>query len=168
VTRTVVIGVGNPILSDDSVGIRIARAVQDALVDEARGVTGAGARGAAGTDEVEVTEVYAGGLRLMETLAGYDRAFLIDAVETGDGPPGTVHRFARQDLRALRNVSGVHDTSLGMALQVADRLSIPLPTDIRIWGVEIAEGMEFGEELTPAVAAAVPRVVDDVLGALKC
>jgi len=175
VTRTVVIGVGNPILSDDSVGIRIARAVQDALVDEARvheARGGAGARhgvgGASGMDRVVVTEVYAGGLRLMETLSGYDRAFLIDAVETGDGPPGTVHTFARQDLRALRNVSGVHDTSLGMALQVADQLSIPLPADIRIWGVEIAEGMEFGEELTPAVAAAVPRVVGDVLGALKC
>ena len=182
-TRTVVIGVGNPILSDDSVGIRIARAVQDALVDEARVFEargGAAARHGVGgasemdrvvvaeMDRVVVTEVYAGGLRLMETLSGYDRAFLIDAVETGEAPPGTVHRFARQDLRALRNVSGVHDTSLGMALQVADRLSIPLPTDIRIWGVEIAEGMEFGEELTPAVAAAVPRVVDDVLGALKC
>lgn len=155
-TRTVVIGVGNPILSDDSVGIRIARQVQCCL-------------GAAMPDagDVEVTEMYAGGLRLMEALTGYDRAFLIDAVETGDGPPGTVHTFARQDLRALRNVSGVHDTSLGMALQVADRLSLPLPSDIRIWGVEIEDGMAFGEELTPAVAAAVPRVVGAVLAALQ-
>lgn len=158
-TRTVVIGVGNPILSDDSVGIRVARAVGEKLVWEGEGNRG--------IPRVDVTEVYAGGLRLMEELSGYDRAFLIDAVETGAAAPGTIHTFLREDLRALRNISGVHDTSLGMALQVADHLSIPLPDDIRIWGVEIGEGMAFGEELTPAVAAAVPLVVRDVLGALR-
>ena len=163
--RTIVIGVGNPILSDDSVGIRIARQLQETLPPAGRDVDGGATDG---EDVVDVTEVYAGGLRLMETLSGYDRAFLIDAVETGEGPPGTVHTFARQDLRALRNVSGVHDTSLGMALQVADRLAMPLPGDIRIWGVEIGEhGMEFGESLSPAVAAAMPGVVRAVRAALQ-
>lgn len=162
-TSTLVIGVGNPILSDDSVGIRISREVREALA----GVGEAWDGPEQATDRVDVTEIYAGGLRLMEALSGYDRAFLIDAVETGDGPPGTVHTFVREDLRAMRNISGVHDTSLAMALQVADHLGIPLPGDIRIWGVEIGEGMEFGEELTPAVAAAVPRVVGNVLQALQ-
>lgn len=160
--RTVVIGVGNPILSDDSVGIRVSRQVDASLRRAGGRDVAAGAE-----DGIEVTELYAGGLRLMEALSGFDRAFLIDAVETGDGPPGTVFTFARQDLRALRNISGVHDTSLGMALQLAERLDIPLPGDIRIWGVEIGEGMAFSEELTPAVAAAVPRVVGDVMEALQ-
>ncbi len=152
-TRTIVIGVGNPILSDDSVGIRIARDVQAQMAPDER---------------VDVTEMYAGGLRLMEAMSGYDRALIVDAVETGDGPPGTIHTFSRQDLRVMRNVSGVHDTSLAMALQVGDRLAVPLPAEIRIWGVEIGDGASFGEELTPEVAAAVPRVVRDVLGALQC
>lgn len=151
-TRTIVIGVGNPILSDDSVGILISRQVRGMMEPD---------------DEVEVTEMYAGGLRLMEALTGFDRAILVDAVETGEGPPGTIHTFSRQDLRALRNISGVHDTSLAMALQVGDRLELPLPGDIRIWGVEIGEGKVFGEELTPDVAAAVPLVVEQILGALQ-
>jgi hydrogenase maturation protease len=103
----------------------------------------------------------------MEAMSGYDRAILIDAVEMGGCPAGTIHNFSREDLRALRNISGIHDTNLAMALQIGDRLELDLPKDIRIWGVEIEDGINFGEELTPGVAAAVPVVVKEVLGALQ-
>ena len=65
--RTLIIGLGNPIVSDDSIGLRVAAGVKPLLADRA---------------DVEVTEDYWGGLRLMERMIGYDRAIVIDAICT--------------------------------------------------------------------------------------
>ena len=58
--RTIVVGLGNPILGDDGVGWRVAQAVQ-ALAPEA---------------DVECQAL--GGLSLMERLVGYQRAIIVD------------------------------------------------------------------------------------------
>src|ERR1044072_2640099 len=64
--RTVVVGLGNPILSDDSVGIKVAEQVKRHLSAESG---------------IDVLEAYAGGLRLMEAIAGYDSAIIVDAMK---------------------------------------------------------------------------------------
>ena len=63
--KSLVIGLGNPLVTDDSVGLRVAAELRDRL---------------AGRADVEVTEDYWGGLRLMEQMVGYDRAIVIDAI----------------------------------------------------------------------------------------
>ena len=73
--KTLVIGLGNPLVTDDSVGLRVAAELKTRL---------------AGRPDVEVGEDYWGGLRLMERLVGSDRAIVIDAICTG-APPGTIH-----------------------------------------------------------------------------
>ena len=72
--RTLVLGLGNPLLGDDAVGLKVAALVRERL-DGAPGV--------------DVLEEEAGGLRLMERMTGYDRAVLVDAAVTG-GTPGTI------------------------------------------------------------------------------
>ena len=79
--KTLVIGLGNPLVTDDSVGLRVAAELKTRL---------------AGRPDVEVDEDYWGGLRLMERLVGCDRAIVIDAIHTG-APPGTIHRLTPDD-----------------------------------------------------------------------
>jgi hypothetical protein len=78
IAGTIIIGLGNPIVSDDSVGVCAARRLDK--VKEVREVA-------------DVHEVYAGGLRLLDVLVGYKRAIIIDAMQTGI-QPGTVRRSA--------------------------------------------------------------------------
>lgn len=145
--RTVVVGVGNPILSDDSVGIKVAGMVRRIVSDD---------------EDLEVTVAYAGGLRLMEAMAGYERAVIVDAMTTGKRPPGSVVLMSTAE--GTRNLCCAHDGDLETALLLGRQLGLALPDEIDVVGVEAADVEHFSEELTPAVRAAIPTAVAAVLG----
>ena len=66
--KTLVLGLGNPLISDDSVGLRVADALRPRL---------------AARPEIEVGEDVRGGLRLMERMEGFERVIVIDAIVSG-------------------------------------------------------------------------------------
>jgi hydrogenase maturation protease len=141
--RIVIVGLGNPLLTDDAVGLRGAETLAARL---------------AGTP-VDVVQSAWGGMRFVDLLAGYDRAVILDAIEWRRGPPGTIYRLsADQAIPTARAVS-YHDVSLGTALALGRTLDIPLPVDIVFFAVEALETRTFGEHLTPAVQAALPELV---------
>jgi hydrogenase maturation protease len=146
--RTLVIGLGNPILRDDSVGLRVVRALRDRLD---------------GVPRVEVAEDFHGGLRLMERLIGFDRAVVIDAIVTG-AAPGTLHVMSG-DGRPTQRSASAHDVDLTTALAVGRQAGARLPAaeDILVVGIEAEDVLEFGEQLSQAVEAAIPRAVEVVL-----
>lgn len=141
--KTTIIGLGNPILSDDSVGIHAARRLNN--VQEVR-------------DVAEVQEVYAGGLRLLDVLAGYRRAIIIDAMQTG-AAPGTVRRFGISDLLKTRNLASSHDADLPTALEAGKALGMKLPEEVVIIGIEAEDVVNFGEKLTPAVERGLEEAI---------
>jgi len=150
--RTLVIGLGNPILGDDSVGLHVARVILSALADR---------------DDVDVVEETHGGLRLMERMIGYDRAIVVDAITSG-APPGTIHEL-RLGGRPTRRSASAHDADLPTALTVGRQAGARLPgdEDILLIGIEADQVETFGETLTPPVAAAVPRATAVVLAAVQ-
>ena len=151
--RTLVLGLGNPILTDDGVGIHVVRA--------------AAALGSA--CEVDMQEASVGGLRLLEIISGYDQVILVDALQTGGGNPGDVLRLSCAELPCLRHSGCSHDLSLTGALALGQTLGLELPAaeSIRVVGVEVEDVLTFGESCTPAVAAAIPTAVGAVLAELE-
>jgi hydrogenase maturation protease len=149
--KTLVLGLGNPLVTDDSVGLRVAAELRARL---------------AGRADVTVAEDYCGGLRLMEQMVGYQRAIVIDAIQTG-APPGTLHRLGPGDIPTQRSASS-HDMTLPTALALGRQAGLCLPEDhnILLVGIEAQDILDFGEACTPAVAAAVPGAVAAVLAAL--
>ena len=150
--KTLILGLGNPLVTDDSVGLRVVAELKPLL---------------AGRDGVDVDEDYWGGLRLMERMIGYDRAVVVDAIQTG-APPGTIHRLAPGSVPTQRSASS-HDVSFPTALALGRRLGEHLPADdqILLVAVEAEDILTFGEQCTPAVRAAIPRAVEDVMDALS-
>jgi hydrogenase maturation protease len=146
--RILVLGLGNPILRDDAIGLRVARGVASVLQ---------------GQEDIEVSEDYHGGLRLMERMIGFDRAILVDAVISG-ARPGTVHHLTPQDLPTA-HTSSSHDVTLPAALAVGYQAGAHLPAmeDVHILAIEAGDVHTFGEDLTPEVEAAIPAAVDAVL-----
>lgn len=142
--RTLVLGLGNPLLGDDGAGWRVVEALRPL----------AAAWGAA----VELDCHAGGGLALMERLVGYDQAIVIDAVHLGCGPVGSV---ACLPLEALPDPCGghlasAHEASLPVALALGRQLGAALPRQVVIVGIEALPVFEFSEGLSPAVAEAVP------------
>ena len=148
-SRTLVLGLGNPILRDDGIGWRVVEEVRR-LVSE---------------PGIEFDCVALGGLALMERLVGYNRAILADAIQTVGGIPGAVYRLGLDDLPTLHS-DAVHDASLKAALQLGRRLGAELPCEIAIIAVEAVDVLNFGETLSAPVEAAVPAAVDMVLAAV--
>ncbi len=157
--KTVVIGLGNPILTDDSVGIKVSRAISAYLANQ----PGTGAESGA----IVIKEVYAGGIRLMDAMTGYDRACIVDAMVTGRFRPGEMTEFGLDELCRTRNIVCTHDTNLATALELGRMLDLHLPATIRIWGIEARDVTSFGERLTEDVERAVPVAVSALLRELK-
>ena len=150
--KTLLLGLGNPILTDDGIGVYVVRAVADRWSG----------------DGVDFQEASVGGLRLLEVIAGYDRLILVDAIQTPDGAPGQIHRLTPDDLRTSLHAGSTHDLSFQGALAWGRRIGMALPPDdaITIIAVEAEDVLTFGEALMPAVASALPDAVEAVLAEL--
>jgi hydrogenase maturation protease len=146
--KTLVLGLGNPLVTDDSVGLRVAAKLKPLLENR---------------PDVEVSEDYWGGLRLMERMVGFDRAIVIDAICTG-APPGTIHRLTPDSIATQRSASS-HDVNLPTALALGRSagLSLPRDEDILLIGIEAEDVLTFGERCTPSVDAAIDPSVEEVL-----
>ncbi len=180
--KTLVLGLGNPILTDDGVGVRVAEAVGSALRGEEaqqyRGATGEAMGGvlppiASGNLQeldVVVQEVSIGGLTLMETMLGFDRVILIDALERPDVLPGALLRLTLPDLERIsptQHSASPHDVNLVTAFELGRRMGLPLPTSVIIYAIGVENVLDFGDQPTPAVAAAIPTAAAAVLQELQ-
>lgn len=146
--RTIVIGLGNPLLTDDGLGLQAAALLRQRLGDDER---------------VEVIEAYTGGLDLMELMIGYERAVVVDAVTSGRHHPGTLVELGLDDLLSSRNTTSTHDASLAVAIETGKLLGLQLPEAIFFFGIEAGQANDFGEQLTAPVRQTLPFLVERVL-----
>ncbi len=149
--KTLVLGLGNPILSDDSAGCRVAMALQEKLH----------------LPDVDIKEASIAGLDFLDVLAGYDRTIIIDAIQTGKGSPGQIYRFGADMLASTRHAGSPHDVNLATALELGKKLKLALPREITIFAIEAEDVTSFSEECTPGVAQAIPACVEMVIQELQ-
>jgi hydrogenase maturation protease len=148
----IIIGVGNPMLSDDSVGLQVVGRLAKRLKD---------------CPDIRTLLWYAGGISLMEAMRGHEKAIIIDAILTEYGKPGTIYPLTPSDLRQSKNAHSTHDGNLAVALELGRMLGLPLPEQVKIWAVEAEDVATFSEALTEQVERAVPSVVGQVLRELR-
>jgi hydrogenase maturation protease len=150
--KTLVLGMGNPILSDDGVGIRVAREVANQL----------------NSTQVTVVETSAAGLSLLDSIVGYDRVIIIDAIQTEKGEAGQIYRMGTADFSLTKHFSSPHQINLATALELGKMLKLAMPQEIAVFAVEAKDVTSFSEKCTPEVQKAVPEAVKMVLAELKC
>lgn len=147
--KTIVIGVGNEYRGDDGAGRMVARRLVDQL-----------------PDDIDVKEASGESAGLMEMWHGYDRVYLVDAVDSRQ-PAGTVHRIAANEETLPRDFfhCSTHAFSIAEAVELARSLEL-LPPELIVYGIE-GKWFESSQRLTPEVAAAVDLVSDRILNELK-
>jgi hydrogenase maturation protease len=137
---------GNELARDDGVGIRVGRVLQSLPL----------------SDGVEVVLRPALGFDCLDDCQGCDHLIVVDAASTGE-VPGTCRL---QEVDALAPSAppfgSTHALGLGQVLEVARRLG-RLPSSIRVVTVEAGSFEPNSVELGPAVAAALPTAVEQVL-----
>ena len=136
-----VVGLGTPERGDDGVGLIV---VEQLRAEAPKGVV--------------IRALPRQTLDLLSLWTGYDRVWVVDAIQSG-APAGTCHRVQPPLPAAAlgRGAPSTHGLGLAECIALAERLDA-LPAHLVILGIEVACVMP-GEGLTPAVAAAVPALV---------
>jgi len=149
-TDTLVLGIGNIIMTDDGVGVRVVNLLQERYRF---------------SHTVKVMDGGTLGLDLLHHLEGIRRLVVVDAVETG-GPPGTLVRLTGDEINiAFRTKLSPHQMGLQDLLLVAELQGF-VPDEMVLWGVQPAE-IGMGTELTAAVEDQVEPLVGQVLKELE-
>jgi hydrogenase maturation protease len=144
-----VLGIGNLIMTDDGVGVRVVHLLQELYRFP---------------ETVRVMDGGTLGLDLLHYLEGVWRLLVVDAVETG-GPPGTLVRLTGEEINiAFRTKLSPHQMGLQDLLLVAELQGFA-PEEMILLGVQPGE-IEMGVELTAAVEAQVEPLVAAVLNEL--
>jgi len=145
-----VLCLGNDILRDDGVGWAVADALEVSLphspipTPQSQGVV--------------VKRSALSGLYLLDELTGWDRVVVVDAVRTGQHPPGTVLSFPFEALGTKEGPSP-HAVGLPTVIRLGRQSGVPLPSWLHIVAIEADDMESFVEGLTPSVEAAVPGAV---------
>jgi len=133
--KILVLGLGNDILTDDAVGLQVVRALQEEL---------------SGDECIDVRETMEMGLTLLDFIVGYRVVVIVDSIQTGQHPVGTIHEV---DAAGLKQLAGrtPHFLGVGETLALGRKLGLAMPQEVRILAVEVEDPFTLGTELTPAL-----------------
>ncbi len=145
--RLVILGVGNLLLSDEGVGVHVANRLLE--MDLPAGV--------------EVYEGGTDGFRLMSVVTGADRLIVVDAVK-GGGEPASIYRFDIDDAPSSPDSykTSVHQIGILEVIHFSEFVGKGKTPHTTIIGVE-PKSLEMSMDLTPAVEAKIPRIIELVM-----
>jgi hydrogenase maturation protease len=151
--RTLILGLGNPILGDDGVGIAIARAVKEIY---------------SALPGLDVIEASLTGRFLLDVIRGYKTVIVTDAIMTQqNASAGSIYRLTVDDLGDSVKPYASHALDLRTTVELGHKLGYEMPETILIYAVEIKENMVFREGLSPAIEAAVMPVARRIMEELN-
>jgi hydrogenase maturation protease len=148
--RTVVLGVGSPLMGDDGLGVVVAERLRKVLGD---------------IEGVDVLDGGTWGMQLLPAIEEAGRLLVVDAVHDGVAP-GTVIRLEKEELpRILYQKVSPHQIDLREVFAVAELRGM-FPAEAVAIGIQ-PDVVELKDGLSPTVSAAIPELLDGVMAQLK-
>ena len=147
--KFIVLGIGNELLSDEGVGVHIAKELQKMDIPP----------------EIEIFEGGTEGFGLLNIITEADRLLVIDALKGGSAP-GTIYKFDVKDAPKSPDIfkTSVHQISILEVLNLSSLIGkTPETTVIGVEPKSIATGME----LSPEIRAKMPRIIELVMEEIK-
>ena len=118
-------------------------------------------------DSIELTGSVIGGIALINRMLGFDRVLIIDPDQTPGRSPGDVHTHTPDTMEEMLHAAS-DEGSLRRNLELGERFYPgQMPREVAVIGIEVESIDRFHEGLTPAVAAAVPKTVEEAMRILK-
>ena len=139
--KTLVCGIGNPMLKDDRAGIEVAERIAVLL------------------PEIATEVIYGVGFEVNDKIMGYENVVIVDAAKMGH-PAGTILEVTVDDIFADHQLASSHAVTLGSTLKIGYELfAEEMPENLRIFLIEAEDYFEFTRECSPAVTMAVETLV---------
>lgn len=145
--RTLVLGIGSPVVTDDAIGFHI--------IDRLRAMA---------LDDVDLEEASISGLDLIEMMLDYQLVIVADAIVTTTYAPGTVMVLGEESFHATIHGTNPHEVNVGTALELGRKLEPErMPKEIFFVAVEVNDVWTVGDTMTAEVEQALPEAVQTVL-----
>lgn len=144
--NVLVLGIGNVLMMDDSVGVRAVEELQGRYHF---------------SDGVELLDGGTSGIELLSHIEGRDYLIIIDALKSGH-PPGTIVRADGEDVPA-RFMTRISPHQLGLSdVLAAATISGRLPANLVLFGIE-PKTIELGLGLSDEVRASFDKLLETVV-----
>jgi hydrogenase maturation protease len=143
--RTLVIGVGNLLRTDDGVGIHIINRLSKLH------------------PEIDTFDAAMGSIEILEAMRGYERVVIVDSIETGV-EPGTIYRVNLASGEKPLVISHSHGTDVLTILELGRLLYGEwMPKEIILMAIEAEDTITIGDKLTSRVCKAMDEVLQKIL-----
>jgi hydrogenase maturation protease len=144
--KTLVLGIGNDILTDDGIGPKLVSDLKKGIDDKS----------------LDFMTAASGGLEILEMIKDYKKVIILDAIKTKDGLPGSIYYLSPSNFKETLHISSFHDVSFLTALKLADKLDMAVPEQIDIIAIEILEDLTFSSSFSQPIADKYPEILKEV------
>jgi hydrogenase maturation protease len=143
--KGILIGLGNPIMSDDGIGLLVSEEVHKRLPG------------------YDLDLSCSGGFRVVDRILGRKSAVIIDSMVTGKFEPGTVVQVERGSGLATMRTGHSHGMNFLEAIEIAESCDAPLPGRILVYGIEVEDPFSLGNTISTKVMSKL----DDIVGHIR-
>ena len=150
--ETIVLGLGNPLMGDEGIGVRI--------VEELRLTCGND------FPQVDFLDAGTGGMSILHLIAGRKKAILIDCALMGE-QPGTIRRFTPDQVRSQKILAhqSLHEADILNIIDLSRQLG-ECPEEVVFFGIE-PESITERIGLSPCLEQNIRNYTDALTGELK-
>lgn len=145
--KTLILGLGNSILSDDRIGLDVSRLVHKGL----------------NSKDYNLIESQFVGANILDLICGYKTLIVIDSIKTESGKDGDVYQLSLDDMPKQKQSNSPHNIGLYWTIKMGEKLGMEIPGEIRIYAIEVNDPFSFGEELTDEMKKFLPDIVENIL-----
>ena len=145
--KTLILGLGNSILSDDRIGLDVAQLVYNGL----------------NNNDCDLVISQLVGTNILDFVCGYKALIVIDAIKTENGNDGDVYQLSLDDMPKQKRSNSPHNVGLYWTIKMGEKLGMEIPGEIRIYAIEVNDPFSFGEELTDTMKKFLPNIVENIL-----
>ncbi len=145
--KILIYGVGNPFRCDDSVGMKVANALEEKIKKS----------------NIIIKSGSIDGLTMLDEIRGFGKVIVVDSIKTKDGKPGDIYRITLEPLKNAPSLSATHGIDFVTALRLGKKLGYTMPKSVNIYAIEIEDNTTFSEDCTEKVKTSIPEVVEKVL-----
>lgn len=148
-----VLGMGNPILSDDGVGLVIAARLREMLPG------------------VDVASNAMIGVSLIDQIIGYDKIFVIDAMTMRDHQLGDLKKIYQEENCGTLHLFSSHGVNFFELMELGKLLGYDMPEVGGVYGIGINAEVAFGEtlsiELNEKISTITNRIFEDIVAIIS-
>lgn len=148
--RIMILALGNDIMGDDAAGLIAARELKKEF-----------------NDDVDIFEVSSAGFSLIDVLEGYKKVLVLDSIPATSRAEISIKELSKEDLLSNQFMLSPHYVGFPELLELAKKLKIKFPNEIRVLVIGIHDGSIIREGLSDEIKDKIPLLVEKASRIIK-